>query len=194
MPSLETLAQRILHSPQALSKLLIGGLLCFIPVLNLFALGYLGRVLTEAQESRSVPELPVWDRWGKLFVDGCVLFVIGLVYAGIPLFLGSLLTALLEEILGHFVGFFAYIPLCIAVAVAVPLAFAAAFQCLGKGSLHSLWDVHYVLQLIRNHWVVLVAPTCAFWGLQLLGLGVYGLAHFCGLILYGVFVFRIFQE
>ncbi|HQU09567.1 MAG TPA: hypothetical protein PLV25_06370, partial [Opitutales bacterium] len=65
MPSLETLAQRILQSPQAISKLLIGGLLSFVPVLNLIALGYIGRVLVGALESRSTPELPVWDRWGK---------------------------------------------------------------------------------------------------------------------------------
>lgn len=72
----------------------IGGVLsligAFIFVTVLPVQGYFVRVLRSAANDEHEP--PVFDEWGDLFVDGIKLFVVNLVYVGVPVLL-LLLTA-----------------------------------------------------------------------------------------------------
>ena len=69
-------------------KLLIGGLLCLIPIVNFFAIGYALRALKNVSEGKH-PALPEWDEWGADWVKGLVAsFVAPLIYA-VPLLFAS---------------------------------------------------------------------------------------------------------
>jgi len=68
-----------------LKKLLIGGIVAIIPIVNFAALGYLVQVIRNTRDGHPTP-LPEWDQFGAYFMDGLWIFLIILVYL-IPVFL-----------------------------------------------------------------------------------------------------------
>jgi hypothetical protein len=70
-------------------KLIIGGILQFIPIINFFSLGYMVECYEKgAKNEQSMPE---WSDWGRKFVSGFCMLVIGFVYLIIPIvLLGSM--------------------------------------------------------------------------------------------------------
>lgn len=79
--------------PDWLTKLLVGGLLAMIPVVNFVTAGYGLQVINNLRGDKT-PTLPKWgERFGDMWVDGLKLFVIGLIYS-IPVWLISLVTGL----------------------------------------------------------------------------------------------------
>jgi hypothetical protein len=66
-------------------KIVIGGILLFIPIVNFMVLGYMLETLKRSADGMDIP-LPEWDDFGGKFMKGLMLFVIGLVYT-IPIWL-----------------------------------------------------------------------------------------------------------
>jgi len=62
------------------SKLLIGTLVSFVPILNFAAIGYVADVTRELAGGRETP-LPEWNNFGNLFVRGFKMIVVQLLYA-----------------------------------------------------------------------------------------------------------------
>lgn len=91
-----------------LIKLLIGGFLMWIPVVNFVVFGYLLKVLGDAKDKKEAT-LPEWTDWAGLFQEGFMVFIIGLCYS---------LVLLVISILGH-------IPLI--GCLIIPLQIAAGF-------------------------------------------------------------------
>lgn len=68
-------------------KLIIGGILELIPVVNLFAVGYILECYRGGAYQREA--MPEWTDWGAKFVNGLMIIVISFLYLIIPLlFLG----------------------------------------------------------------------------------------------------------
>lgn len=65
---------RVLASP---SRLLLGLVLAYVPIVNLAATGYGIRVLREGPHPTSLPR---WEGWGRLAVDGLLAWLITLIY------------------------------------------------------------------------------------------------------------------
>ncbi|PIU41890.1 MAG: hypothetical protein COS99_03060 [Candidatus Omnitrophica bacterium CG07_land_8_20_14_0_80_42_15] len=61
-------------------KMLIGGVLAIIPVVNFIVFGYVLKVLKDAKEGKEA-RLPEWEDFGALFKDGLTVFIIVLAYA-----------------------------------------------------------------------------------------------------------------
>ncbi len=80
-----------------LTKLLIGGLVTLIPVVNLAAAGYALRVLRNVADGDERP-LPEWNAFGEHFTKGLLLAVALLIYATPLLLVGA--TALVVSVLG----------------------------------------------------------------------------------------------
>jgi hypothetical protein len=76
-------------------KILIGGILLLIPIVNFIAFGYVFKVLQRAGRE-GVNEFPAWGDWGSLFVQGFFVFLVGLIYFLIP--------GILYAIGGAFIG------------------------------------------------------------------------------------------
>ena len=63
-----------------IKKILIGGVLLFIPIVNFVVIGYFIEALKNTAEGRELP-LPEWDDFGGKFMKGLMVLVIGLVYS-----------------------------------------------------------------------------------------------------------------
>lgn len=79
------------------TKVLIGGVINLIPVVNLIASGYILTLMARSIE-REQEELPKWDDWGGYFMKGLMVAVITLVYCIIPL--GVMMIGLVPMIAG----------------------------------------------------------------------------------------------
>ncbi len=81
------------------TKLLIGGLLSLIPVVNLVAVGYALRALKNVAEGAAQP-LPAWDDFGDYFVKGLVSVLGAMVWA-LPIIILAAMTAVLSALIGY---------------------------------------------------------------------------------------------
>jgi hypothetical protein len=66
-------------------KIVIGGILLIIPIVNFMVLGYMLEALKKSADGADVP-LPEWDDFGGKFMKGLMLLIIGVVYT-IPIWL-----------------------------------------------------------------------------------------------------------
>jgi hypothetical protein len=80
-------------------KLLIGGILSMIPVVNLVVLGYVLRALKNVAEGAEHP-LPAWDDFGDYFVKGLVSVLGAMVWA-LPIFILGAMAAVLSALTGY---------------------------------------------------------------------------------------------
>jgi hypothetical protein len=71
-------------------KILIGGLLNLVPIVNLAVIGYALRIVKNVADGMERP-LPNWDDFGDYFVKGLITFVAALVYALPVMILGGLM-------------------------------------------------------------------------------------------------------
>lgn len=63
-----------------LIKILIGGALIWIPIVNFFVLGYLLKILADGKDKKEA-SLPEWKDWGVLFQEGFMAFIVVLCYS-----------------------------------------------------------------------------------------------------------------
>jgi hypothetical protein len=76
--------------PNWAMKMLIGGLFGIIPIVNFVTGGYALQAINNVRGDKQ-PVLPEWHDFGKMWVDGLKLVVIGLIYS-IPVWLIGLVT------------------------------------------------------------------------------------------------------
>ena len=76
-----------------IKKILIGGIVALIPIVNFAALGYLVQVIRNVRDGQALP-LPEWDQFGAYFKSGLMLALIYLVYL-IPVFIVSCLQSVI---------------------------------------------------------------------------------------------------
>ena len=73
-----------------IGKLVLGIVISIIPIVNFMFSGYLLNVAKSAMKKDM--ELPKWENWGTLFVEGLLAFVIGIIYMlPVVVILGGLL-------------------------------------------------------------------------------------------------------
>jgi hypothetical protein len=85
-----------------LKKILIGGLISLIPIVNFAALGYMVQVIRNVRDGQALP-LPEWDQFGEYFVSGLWLFVIFLIYS-IPIIILACLQGVGTAVIGSSTG------------------------------------------------------------------------------------------
>ena len=94
MSNFENILTRLIQNSRFFPTFLVGGLLCFVPILHFFAFGYLCRI-TKILRVKGTLELPVWEDVSRLFMDGVRLSIVILVYGLLPLTLGLIILKLL---------------------------------------------------------------------------------------------------
>jgi len=72
-----------------IKKILIGGLVALIPIVNFAAIGYLVQIIRNVRDGQTLP-LPEWDQFGRYFMDGLWVFLILLVWSLPIIFLACL--------------------------------------------------------------------------------------------------------
>lgn len=77
-----------------LQKLLIGGLVSIVPIVNFAAIGWGIRAFKNITEGQETP-LPDWSNFGEYFVKGLMTFLAALVYS-LPIIILSCLAGLID--------------------------------------------------------------------------------------------------
>ncbi|GAB4542626.1 MAG: hypothetical protein Kow0063_34870 [Anaerolineae bacterium] len=75
-----------------IKKILIGGVVLLIPIVNFAAIGYLVQIIRNVRAGQPLP-LPEWDEFGKYFMDGLWIFLIFLVWS-IPIIIVACLNGI----------------------------------------------------------------------------------------------------
>jgi hypothetical protein len=78
-----------------IKKVLIGGILLLIPILNFVCTGYYLKVIKGSIEGRN--NMPEWDDWGDLFIKGISVLIISLAYLIIPIILISIIILIVSS-------------------------------------------------------------------------------------------------
>ncbi len=181
MPSLEAVCSKLLSHPGWVPKVLWGGALSFIPVINLFALGYLLEYTVRLHQSKEW-QLPEWKEMEPipLFVGGGQVFLLLITYAGGPILAGLVISHLLDALTFGTLGIVSYLPLAIGSFIA-PFLFIASILAFVRDGLYSdAWKVPLILKVAQAMAPKLILPIIAFWGTVVVGLPLYGLSFFLG--------------
>lgn len=181
MPSLEEVCIKLLGRPGWAPKVLVGGALSFIPLLNFIPLGYLLEYTIRLRH-KGVWDLPDWQNVPPLilFKSGFRFFVLLLAYAGCPIMIGCLITTLLDGVTFGILGIVSYFPVAIGAFVGPFLFLAAIHAYLADGLFADAFKFNLISGIVKNMALKLVLPVIAFWGIILLALPLYGFSFFLG--------------
>ena len=181
MPSLEAVCGKLFGHPGWVSKVIWGGALSFIPILNLFSLGYLLKYTFQLRQNRDW-DLPEWNEMEPipLLSGGLQVFLLLLAYSGCPILIGWLVSILLDLLTFGFLGIVTFVPLAAGAFIA-PFLFLSSMHVFVRDGLYSdAWKVKFVIEVARAMSPQLILPVIAFWGIILLALPLYGFSFFLG--------------
>ncbi len=155
-----------------IKKILIGGIVTLIPIVNFIAFGYGVRLLRNVSRGEAKP-LPEWDDWGGDFVRGALIFVAVLVYM-LPLIVlsifGAIVTAIAADAFGDVGG---VAGLCL-----------FGINCLSViwGILVALWMPAAIIRYAREEQFGAFFQFSEIWALISNNLGTYGMAILVSII------------
>ncbi|MFT4900994.1 MAG: hypothetical protein ACI81V_000261 [Lentimonas sp.] len=177
-PIFEEVFINLIRQPSFLGKVLIGGLLSFVPLVNILAFGYLYRFARRTRRMGQL-SLPEWTDWRGLFFDGLRFTVVWLIYWAAPVFIAFLLGELLEAI--HF-GALSYL-LFGSVFILASIVFCAAlYRLQTRSDFKDLLDLPLILNMSMQGSSRFAVPAIVFFGLFAWAGPLYGVSLFAGFI------------
>ena len=81
-----------------IKKILIGGIVSLVPIVNFAAMGYVVEVIRNVRDGRPTP-LPECDQFGQMWMSGLWLFLIFLVYS-IPIIILACISVIASAAMG----------------------------------------------------------------------------------------------
>jgi len=181
MPSLEEVCVRLLGKPGWVPKVMLGGALSFIPLINLLSFGYLLHYAIRLRQKNEW-NLPGWNNLApiELLKNGLHFCILLLIFAGIPIFTGWLISALLSFLTFGILGIIGYFPMAIGAFIA-PFFFLGSIHAYVRDGLFSdAFRLTLVFEITKAMGYKLVLPVISFWGILLIALPFYGLSFFLG--------------
>lgn len=169
---------------------MLGALLLAVPVAHFFACGYLYEIINRARRGETL-ELPEWDDWRRLFVNGVAAFVIFLVFTVVPLAVGWLLSRPLS-VLGA--GPFSYMPMMPVGLLCFPLTAASIYLYQKREDYRDAFRPWVLLAMLRAGWAHLLVPTLALVGILVTGLPLLTFSVFGGFAVLGATYAAIFSH
>jgi hypothetical protein len=155
-----------------IKKILIGGIVTIIPIVNFIAIGYGLRVLRNVARGDAKP-LPEWDDWGGDFVKGAMVFVAGIIYA-LPIIVLSIISAIITAIASDAFGEVGGIGgLCILGVNCLNVLWAIAM---------ALWMPAATIRYARSEQFGAFFEFSEIWALISNNLGTYGMAILVSII------------
>ena len=181
MPSLEEVCVRLLGKPGWVPKVMLGGALSFIPLINLLSFGYLLHYAIRLRQKNEW-NLPGWKNLApiELLKNGLHFCILLLIFVGIPIFTGWLISALLSFLTFGILGIIGYFPMAIGAFIA-PFFFLGSIHAYVRDGLFSdAFRLTLVFEITKAMGCKLVLPVISFWGILLIALPFYGLSFFLG--------------
>lgn len=159
MPTLDQVSKRLFSDSSWPVKCLIGGLLCLIPIANVWVLGVFFRLVDQGRRGEVV-HLPDWDDWGRLFVQGLQFLLIMIVYGVCPIFIGWMISIPF----GQFLGPLARLPIVPGLLLAAPLTAVGVYAFQRNDELREAFQFAGLFRMLLAAGTTLVVPTLAFLG------------------------------
>ncbi len=178
-PIFEEVFNRLIKLPGFWVKLLIGGLLSFVPIVNIFAFGYLYR-MSRAVRKSGQPVLPEWNDWEGLFMDGLRFGAVWLAYWFLPLLLAAGIT---WWIMLFSLGALSNIFIVTVFLLANVLFSSALYRYNMRKDFKDLLDISLIFRMTMMELPRLVIPSFVFLGVFVWLLPLYGFALFGGFLL-----------
>ena len=178
-PIFEEVFNRLIRLPGFWVKVLVGGLLSFVPIVNVFAFGYLYRLSRGVRQSGQ-PVLPEWRDWQGLFMDGLRFAVVWLAYWLLPILLGLMISWLMTLI---FLGALANVFFLTVVLLSSVLFSSALYRYNMRKDFKDLLDVALILRMTWMELPRMIVPAFVFLGLLVLLFPFYGFALFGGFLM-----------
>lgn len=192
-PIFEEVFMRLIRLPGVAAAVVIGGLLAFVPIANVFAFGYLYRFAGRLRRTGQL-SLPEWADWQSLFVDGLRFAVIWLAYWLLPVVVTWLIAELFHR-MG--LGIIAYPLLSLVFAVASLMFCAALYRFQTRADFSDLWDVPLIWRMATVDWKRFIIPALVALGIIAFAKPLYGLVFFAGflvLIAYTSLSYRVMEQ
>lgn len=175
-PIFEEVFSRMLGSSGFWLKLLVGGLLAFVPVANFFTFGYLLRFSRSVRRTGQL-SLPDWDDWSGLFTEGLKFALVWLAYWLLPVLLALALAAVIR-LAG--LGAFSYLVVSLVVLLTPILFGAALYRYNQRGRLKDLLDFPLIVRMGYAAFSRLMLPALTLAGIFAVAAPLYGFAFFFG--------------
>lgn len=192
-PKFEVMLPVLLRKPGLWRKVLLGGLLSFLPLVNLLAFGYLLQVCRDCRR-HGVVVLPEWSGWKGLLLDGLRFAAAWLLYWLVPVLLAELLAGLLDSVGLGVLGYFLQVAALLGGSL---LLCAGLYRFQRRSSLRDLLDVLLIFRMARGLFPAALVAVLAASGLAAICWPLYGLAFFFSLlplIVYTTLYFRWIEE
>lgn len=179
-PIFEEYFLSLIKRPKFGYHLLIGAILCCIPIAHFFAFGYLYQVTNSVSERQRL-QLPEWTNWGQLFKDGLSFSIPWFFFWLCPIILASLLKLGFVELNSSLLG-------TLAMLAGLSLAtyiFPAALFCMQKTRTpRTLLNYGSIVNLcVRYRWQLLL-PSLVALAILLALPQIYGFAYFASSLVY----------
>lgn len=158
---------------------LIGGLLSFVPIVNVFAFGYLYR-MSRAVRTSGHPVLPPWVDWSGLFMDGLRFGAVWLLYWLLPLMLAAGITWLLA-LMG--LGALSNVFYLTAILMSNVLFVSALYRYNTRKDFNDLLNVGLIVRMTWMELPRLVIPSFVVLGAMVWLLPLYGFSFFGGFLI-----------
>jgi hypothetical protein len=182
MENMEKITWRIWESDGFNKALLIGGLVFYVPVINLVLLGYYGCWARQLVRNEGM-DLPEWRNGRAILEETIRVLAPFMVWVALPLLLASLLVWALAGMLnllylGIFARTVAYVPLALA-AVLSPVVFTASLICLYRtDSIKAALDLQVILPATMQSLRQAAFPLFVYFGILAIGWPLVGFAAF----------------
>lgn len=188
MVSLEQVSRRVFADPSWFIKSLLGAFL-LIPPFSFFALGYIYRMAEQGRRGELV-ELPDWEEWRMLFVNGIRFFAFIFVLTLVPLLLVWVATLPWHPFLGRL----AYLPLIPVGLLAAPLTSAALYRFQRREDFREAFRLAILLRMVVVAREFMVVPSLALIGFVCVLFPVLPYALFTGGALISYYYALMFHE
>jgi hypothetical protein len=186
-PTIEEVAGLLVSQKEFSRKVLIGGLLSFIPIINIWAFGYLYRFSYNVRRGEPF-NLPEWENWRDLFYDGLRFVVVLLSYWVLPLFIVYLASSMIKAIGPVAVS---YLLFTLSFAISPILFSSALFRYQSRTDLKALLDIVPIFQMTYARIPCFIMPMLLFIGIFAIILPLYGVAFFLGFILFLAYASKV---
>ncbi len=179
MLSFEEVCKRIFADPSWFTKVMVGGLLSFFPILNILAMGYMYQFVRQVRRQGDF-QWPEWEQWDQLFLDGLRFFGIWGLCCLVPVLLGWAMALVLDHLVWGMLGIVSYVVLSPVLLLVPAMIAAALYRFQSVGNWECLLDWRPMVRMMIGLGPKLFLPSFAMWGLVALGLPLYGFAVFLG--------------
>lgn len=145
-----------------IKKILIGGIISLIPIVNFIATGYIAQALKRTMQGE--PDLPEWGKWVEDFIRGLKVAIIGLIYLLIPILIiissvgtATLIRGELAAVLSAGVGILIAIILALILGFMLPMAIAIFMENEDFGAAFRFGEVIERIKMVLTDYIVAYA-------------------------------------